>query len=119
MNWRALWTWLQSLGFLVFLAIVAGGAVLVFVPLWHQRHSMQRDIQRLDADLARQEALEKQQKAEIGALKTDPSFVESTARNKLNLARPNETIFRFEPAAVTTSAASATASNSTSRPASR
>ena len=119
MNWRALWTWLQSLGFLVFLAIVAGGAVLVFVPLWHQRHSMQRDIQRLDADLARQEALEKQQKAEIDAMKTDPTFVESTARNKLNLAKPNETIFRFEPPVGTGAAASATATNSASRPATR
>ena len=29
-------------------------------------------------------------------LKTDPSYIERTARSKLNLARPNETIFRFE-----------------------
>ena len=34
---------------------------------------------------------------EIEALKTDPAYVERTARNKLNLVRPNEVIFRFEP----------------------
>jgi len=44
--------------------------------------------------------LEKQQRSEIEALKTDVAYVERTARGKLNLARPNETIFRFEPAPV-------------------
>jgi cell division protein FtsB len=97
MNWRAFWLRIESLGFWAFLAIVGTAAALLFVPLWHKRHATQREIQRLDEELARQETLEKQQRGEIEALKTDSTFVESTARNKLNLARPNETIFRFEP----------------------
>lgn len=59
---------------------------------------MQQELLRMDREIARQESLEKQQKTEIEALKTDPAFVERTARNKLNLTRPGETIFRFEPA---------------------
>jgi cell division protein FtsB len=99
MSWTlALWARLQSLGFFVFVAVVGFGVALLFVPLLHQRHAMQLDIARLDHEIEQQDALEKKQQTEIEALKTDPSYVERTARNKLNLSRPNETIFRFEPA---------------------
>ncbi|HUI05550.1 MAG TPA: septum formation initiator family protein [Verrucomicrobiae bacterium] len=92
-----LWARLQALGFFVFVAIVGFGIILLFVPLLHQRHVMQQDIARLDQEIEQQDALETKQKTEIEALKTDPGYVERTARNKLNLARPNEVIFRFEP----------------------
>ena len=99
MNWPALWTRIQSLGFLVFIGIVACGVgLLLFLPQLQRRHAMQLEIQRLEAEILRQEQLETQQKQEIEALKSDPAYVERTARNKLNLARPNETIFRFERA---------------------
>ena len=77
---------------------VAVGVVLLFLPLIHQRHAMQQELQRLDQELTRQDAIEKKQKTEIDALQSDPGFVERTARDKLNLARPSETLFRFEPA---------------------
>jgi len=96
-NWNAVWLRIQSLGFLVFIGIVAVAVALVlFLPAWHLRHSMEVELQRLEAENIRLESLEKQQRQEIEALKTDSSYVERTARNKLNLARPNETIFRFE-----------------------
>ena len=98
-NWRSVWLRIQSLGFLVFIGIVAAGIALVlFLPAWHRRHSMEVELQRLDSEVIRLESLEKQQRQEVEALKTDSSYVERTARNKLNLARPNETIFRFESA---------------------
>ncbi len=97
MSWQNLWTRLQSLGFLVFAGIVGLGIVLLFVPLLQHRHSMQLEIARLDHEIARQEMLEKEARTEIESLKTDPSYVERTARDKLNLARPNEVIFHFEP----------------------
>jgi cell division protein FtsB len=103
MSWTsALWTRLQSLGFFVFLAVVGFGVILLFVPLLRQRHAMQQTIAQLDREIEQQDALEKKQKTEIQALKTDSSYLERTARNKLNLARPNEVIFRFEPPPQTT-----------------
>jgi cell division protein DivIC len=103
MSWTlALWARLQSLGFFVFVAVVGFGVILLFVPLLHQRHAMQQEIARLDREIEQQDALEKKQKTEIEALKTDSGYVERTARNKLNLARPNEVIFRFESAPSTT-----------------
>ena len=97
MSWRNLWMWLQSLGFFVFVVIVGIGVMLLFAPVLQHGHAMQMEIARLDEEIGRQESLEKQQKTEIEALKTDPGYVERMARNKLNLARPNEVIFRFEP----------------------
>ena len=102
MAWRDLLDRLQSLGFAVFILVVVAGGVLLFVPVWHRRHTMNNDIRCLDSEIARREALEKQQKAEIEALKTDPSYVERTARDKLNLVKPNETMFRFESNNVST-----------------
>ena len=93
----ALWTRVQSLGVVVFVTVVGFGVALLFVPLLHQRHAMQQDIARLDHEIEEQDALETKQRTEIEALKNDSSFIERTARNKLNLARPNEVIFRFEP----------------------
>lgn len=97
MNWQALWLRLQSLGFAVFAGVVAlGVAVFLFVPAFHRRHEMQQELQRLDSEIIRQETQEKQHRQEIESLKNDPSYVERTARNKLNLAKANEVIFRFE-----------------------
>ncbi len=97
MNWQTVWERLQSLGFLVFAGIVGLGAALLFLPILQHRHSMQLEISRLDQEIAKQDTLEAQQRTEIDALKTDPGYVERTARDKLNLARPNEVIFHFEP----------------------
>ncbi len=95
--WQQLWFRMSRMGFVVFAGVVVCGVALMFLPLIHQRLSMQAESDRLDQEIARQEALEKKQKADIEALRTDPGFVERTAREKLNLAKPNETIFRFEP----------------------
>ena len=101
MSGQAVWARLQSFGAFVFTIIVlAGVALLLFLPLFFRSSSMQSEVWKLDQEITKQEKLEKQQRTEVEALKTDAAFVERTARSKLNLARPNETIFRFEPAPV-------------------
>jgi cell division protein FtsB len=115
--WERLWQRIQSLGFAVFVLMVAFGVALLFIPLLSRSHLMQQDIRRLDSEIERLEAAERQQRAEIDALKTDAAFVERTARDKLNLAKPNETIFKFEPqpsAGASTSTTSRTPAKSTS-----
>lgn len=102
MNWRSLWLSAQSLGYWLFLVIVAAGAAVFFIPLWHRQHVLTSEIRRLEAEVARLEALEKRYRIEIEALKNDPSFVERVAREKLNLVKPDETVFQFSPPAVLT-----------------
>jgi cell division protein DivIC len=99
MNWQTtVWPRLQSAGFLVFLAVAGLCVGLLFLPLLRRNHALRGELLRLDREIARQEKIEKQQLAEAESLKTDPAYVERTARNKLNLSRPAEMIFRFEPA---------------------
>ncbi len=93
-----LWTKLSSLSFVMFIAVVVGGMTVLSIPMLQKRHSLQSELVRVEADIAKQEALERQQRAEIESLRTDPVYVERTAREKLNLSRPDEVIFRFEPA---------------------
>lgn len=98
MNWTEnLWIRLQSLGFVMFVAVLLGGMALLFLPQLQRRHALQQELRRLDAKIAAAENQERQLQAEIDALKSDPVYVERTARQKLNLVRPNETIFRFTP----------------------
>ena len=95
MNWRTLWLRVQSLGFWVFLAIVAAGAALLFVSLWQKQGDLQTRINRLNAELSQLETQEKQLRTDIEALKTDPVYLERVAREKLNLVTSNETVFQF------------------------
>jgi hypothetical protein len=80
MNWQNLWLRVQSLGFVMFAGIVAVGvALFLFLPALRTRHNMQAEIERLDAEIIRQENLEKQQRQEIESLKTDPPATSSTS----------------------------------------
>ncbi|MCX7885693.1 MAG: septum formation initiator family protein [Verrucomicrobiae bacterium] len=105
MRWRSLRLSAQSVGYWMFLGIVAAGAAVFFIPLWQRQRHLTNEIRRLEAEIARLEALERQYRSEIEALKTDPTYIERVAREKLNLVRPEETIFQFTPAATPTNPA--------------
>jgi len=92
-----LWLRLQSLGFVMFVAVLLGGVAVLFLPQLQRRHVLQQELQALNQRISQAENRENQLKAEINALESDATYVERVARQKLNLVRPNETIFRFEP----------------------
>ena len=76
-------------------------AVLVFIILAYQKpiqqnERMRREILRLDTELQKQDAISKQLRAEIDALRNDPATVTRLAREKLGYAKPDETIVHFE-----------------------
>ena len=76
-------------------------AVLVFIILAYQKpiqqnERMRREILRLDNELQKQDAISKQLRAEIDALRNDPATVTRLAREKLGYAKPDETIVHFE-----------------------
>ena len=75
---------------------------LTYVPLIHQNERMRREIDRLQADQAKQEELSKQLLTEIEALRHDPQTVARLAREKLGFAKPDETVIRFESAVTNT-----------------
>ena len=70
-------------------------AVLYF-PLMHQNEVMRQQIVQLDMQIREEEFANRQVRLEIDSLKTDPKTVERLAREQLGLARPDETVVRFE-----------------------
>lgn len=83
------------------LALLALGAFLVvvglaFYPVWEKQQEMQRSLEKLRADVAEQKALFDQRTRQVHLLKSDPEYVETLARDRLDVMKPGETIFRIE-----------------------
>ena len=80
------------------LAAVAGfvWVAVLYFPLINQNEVMRQQIAQLDRQIREEEAANRQVRLEIDSLKTDPKTVERLAREQLGLARPDETVVRFE-----------------------
>lgn len=84
--------------FVVFLLFIAGlmGVAVWYLPLIQQNERLQKHILKLDTEIAKQEELTRQLKSSIDAFR-DPKNVERYARWRLGVAKPGETVIRFEP----------------------
>lgn len=80
---------------LLVLASLVWVAVLYF-PLMHQNEAMRQQIIQLDQQIEHEEIVNRELRLEIDALKSDPKTVERLAREQLGLAKPNETVIRFD-----------------------
>ena len=69
---------------------------MTYLPLIHQNERMRREILRLDTELQKQDAISRQLRADIDALRNDPATVTRLAREKLGYAKADETVIRFE-----------------------
>jgi len=80
------------------LLLVAGLLALAvwYLPLIHTNERFRKDVLRLDGQVAREEAMAKELKTSIEALRNDPKSVERLAREKLGYSKPGETVIRFE-----------------------
>ena len=82
----------------VFLLIIAASlAVAVwYLPLIKQNERMRAEILRLEGEVTKEKKIAMRRKVNIEALRNDPETVERYAREKLGLAKPGETVIRFE-----------------------
>lgn len=91
------WTTLNR--FIVFLIFLAAGTVIFF--FFQPELDKLEEMRRNHADLqAREEQVLIEQlrlNREKGLLATDPTYLENIARDKLDLMKPGETIFRLDP----------------------
>ena len=85
----------RLVAFLLFVAGVLGVAVW-YLPLIKQNERMRRQILRLDTQIQKEEENNKQLRGSIEALRRDPKAVERLARVQLGVAKPGETVIRFE-----------------------
>jgi len=72
--------------------------VSLFLPLYKKRAQSQTEIDNLQSQVNDQKILLAHQTREVNLLKTDPVYLETIARDRLDLMKEGETIFRLEPA---------------------
>lgn len=84
----------RTVVFLLFLAGLLGVAVW-YLPLIRANERMRRENLRLEAQIRTEDEAGKRLKKQTEAF-SDPRFLERIARERLNYAKPGETIIRFE-----------------------
>ena len=73
--------------------------VSLFVPPYKKLKIGHADIDKLQAQRDEQQVLLSRQTREVNLLKTDPVYLETIARDRLDLMKDGETVFRIESAA--------------------
>ena len=72
------------------------GIVSLFVPPYKKLTQTRSEIDNLQAQVTEQKGLLARQTREINLLKTDATYLETIARDRLDLMKEGETIFRLE-----------------------
>jgi cell division protein FtsB len=89
--------WNRVLLTLLFLAVWLV-VISLFVPPYKKLKIGENDIAKLQVQRDEQQALLAKQTREVNLLKTDSVYLETVARDRLDLMKEGETIFRIEPA---------------------
>ncbi|MEZ5406025.1 MAG: septum formation initiator family protein [Verrucomicrobiia bacterium] len=94
---RSFWSWLSQITqILIFLA--AGILIyLFFVPSFDKSRELKRDLANYDIEIDREKNRNEVLYQEADSLNHDTDAIERLARDRLNLAREDELVFRFEP----------------------
>jgi cell division protein FtsB len=91
--------WQRLNSVLRFLLLVAAILVIVslFLPLYKKLGQGRTENENLQSQVNDQKILLARQTREVNLLKTDSTYLETMARDKLDLMKEGETIFRLEP----------------------
>ena len=73
--------------------------ISLFVPPYKKLKIGRADIDKLQQQRDDQQGLLAKQTREVNLLKTDPVYLETIARDRLDLMKDGETVFRIESAA--------------------
>ena len=72
--------------------------ISLFVPPYQKLKIGHNEIDKLQEQRDQQQALLAKQTREVNLLKTDPVYLETIARDRLDLMKDGETVFRVESA---------------------
>jgi cell division protein FtsB len=81
-------------GLLVLAALLV--IVSLFLPQYKRIKQSRSEIETLQTQVADQKMLLARQNREVNLLRTDPTYLETIARDRLDLMKDGETIFRLE-----------------------
>jgi cell division protein FtsB len=89
--------WQRLNSILRVLLVVAVVLVSLFLPPYKKLTQSRTEIENLQSQVNDQKVLLARQTREVNLLKTDPTYLETMARDRLDLMKEGETIFRLEP----------------------
>ncbi len=76
------------------------GMLACFYPALKARSEQKAALAKIRADVETAQVLNEKNTREVARLRNDPEYLGLIARDKLDLAREGETIFRFDTAAI-------------------
>ena len=91
--WRVIQPWVYALVGLLGVAVV----LALFYPAWKRGQRLKDQAEYLQTEINRKKQELADLQEEAGRLKDDPFTVERVSRDTLNVARPGEVIFKFQP----------------------
>jgi cell division protein DivIC len=91
--WRVLQPWVYALVGLLGVSVV----LALFYPAWKRGQRLKEQAAFLEAEITQKKQEIADLQEEAGRLKDDPFTVERMSRDTLNVARPGEVIFKFQP----------------------
>ncbi|QSR87785.1 septum formation initiator family protein [Candidatus Methylacidiphilum infernorum] len=82
--------------FLIFCGLLAL-LLSFFIPIIRKIDQLEKKKELLSKEYAAEELKNKELSRKLDLLKHDPAFIERIARDRLNMGKPGEIIFRFDP----------------------
>ena len=85
----------RVLGLLVLAGFLLGVGVM-FYPVWQKQQDMRLRLVTLEREVADKSAVLTAEQRRLDLLRHDREYLETVARDRLNVMKPGETIFRIE-----------------------
>jgi cell division protein DivIC len=93
--------WLRLLlNRILYILLIAAILILMicwFLPLLKERQKQQLALQSLEQQLAQEKLVYQREEKKLAWIQNDPGYLELLARDKLDMKKPDEKIFRVEP----------------------
>jgi cell division protein FtsB len=91
--WHSLNRLLVALIAFTFATLIA----CAFVPLLKNSHEQDSRVDQLHADIQKERDLLAEHTRQVDLLKSDPTYIETIARDRLDMMKDGETIYRIDP----------------------
>ncbi|PTY05343.1 hypothetical protein DB346_01885 [Verrucomicrobia bacterium LW23] len=92
-----IWSALGVIASLIAMALLTAIVVMAFLPVIQEMQDRKNTLLASEQKLAEAREEERRLAREIELIKSNPAYVEHLARQKLNMGKPGEVIYFFEP----------------------
>ncbi len=81
---------------LAIVGVMLGAICISFIPILNKTRELDETLRMKKQELQTEILLQKKRTREVHLLQSDPIYLETIARDKLDLMKPGETIFRLD-----------------------